>query len=262
MNIAWALMLALSVTSAWAMGPHGEIENAAELAAVPSYCKGTLVTRYTLPDPKPLQEYIALYGASFNHLHHYCWALNQENQLDKVGLSARTALYGSIFDNIQYFLSKAPDNYPLLPEIYLSKARIMFKFNNNAEAIEALLKLIQLQPAYAQAYAQLGDYYQRKKERDNAIKWYERGLTETNKRNADFFIWKLKKLDGNYTPSAEVLQAIEEQKKQESAAKTQENKADAASDHSAPTQPDAAPAPAISPEDAAKRPNPYCRFCP
>lgn len=264
LNIALTLILALPGTAAWAMGPHGEIETTAELVGLPSYCKGTLVTRYTLPDPKPFQEYLALYGEAFNHLHHYCWALNQENHMDKLGSAGRNALYGPILGNFQYILGKAPDGFALLPEIYLSKARILFKYNHSAEAVEALLKLIQLKPAYAQTYAQLGDYYQRKNERASAIKWYEQGLTQTSIRNAEYFIWKLKKLDSRYTPPAEVLQAIEEQKKQQAAAATESGQNDGeAAAPSAPPSPEAPPAssvPAPAANDA--RPNPYCRFCP
>lgn len=262
MNLILALLLSLPVATAWAMGPHGEIENNAELAGMPSYCKDTLVTRFTLADPKPLQDYIALYGQMFNHLHHYCWALNQENQMEKLGLSAKTALYGPIMSNFQYILSKTPDDHALLPEMYLSKARILFKYNNNAEAIETLLSLIRIRPTYARAYAQLGDYYQRRKERDNAIKWYERGLTETNARNAEFFLWKLRKLDSSYTPSAEIAQAIEAHKQQESAAQAK-SEADAKGSQSAPVQPDESPAASTVPaENNSARTNPYCRFCP
>lgn len=265
LSILLALLLALTGTSARAMGPHGEIETAAELAPLPSYCKGTLVTRYTIPDPRPLKDYVAIYGRSFNDTHHYCWALNQENHLDKLSGSGGGALYGPIMNNIKYVLDQAQDSFSLLPEIYMTKARVLFKFNNNAEAIEALLKLIQIRPAFAPAYAQLGDYYQRKNDRANATKWFEQGLIQTSKRNAEYFIWKLKKLDSNYTPPADVLEAMKKPEEQESAAT---NASGIAGDDTSASAPAASSAAESSPPDTApvqndtERPNPYCRFCP
>jgi len=72
MRIAYILLLTLFSHASWAMGPHGEIENLSELAPLPAYCKGTLVTRFAIHDPKPLADYMSIYGRSFNDTHHYC----------------------------------------------------------------------------------------------------------------------------------------------------------------------------------------------
>ena len=101
---------------------------------------------------------------------------------------------GSMLGNIKYVLDQALPTFPLLPEIYISKARILFKFHSDAEAVDVLFKLTQMKPSYALAYAQLGDYYQRVGDKSNAIKYYEQGLINTDKRNADFFIFKIKKM--------------------------------------------------------------------
>jgi len=109
--------------------------------------------------------------------------LNTENHLDKMDDYTRKNQLGSMLGNIKYVLDQALPTFPLLPEIYISKARILFKFHSDAEAVDVLFKLTQMKPSYALAYAQLGDYYQRVGDKSNAIKYYEQGLINTDKRS-------------------------------------------------------------------------------
>lgn len=276
MKTTYILLLVLFSHVSWAMGPHGEIEDLSELAPLPAYCKGTLVTRFTLHDPKPLAEYVAIYGTSFNDTHHYCWALNTENHLSKMDDYTRKNMLGHMLGNIKYVLDQAPLTFSLLPEIYLSKARILFKFNNNVEAVDTLFKLTQIKPGHALAYAQLGDHFQRVGDKRSAIKYYEQGLINTNKKNADFFIFKIKKLDDTYkapliNSRAKVDEAAPNGLPDQTISPDQKISED--NSHSTPIPPPSTPTSATpaSPTDhaaqnptadQAAKPNPYCRFCP
>ena len=103
LRIIFILFIVLLSPAAWAMGPDGEISDMTELAALPAYCKGTQLTRAVSHDPKPIEEYVAIYGHAYNHLHHYCWALNAENHKES---------FDQILGNIQYVINLAPVTFP------------------------------------------------------------------------------------------------------------------------------------------------------
>jgi len=262
MRLIVALFLALLNHAAWAMGTNGEISDLTELAALPAYCKGTQLTRDVSHDPKPLEDYVAIYGHAYTHLHHYCWALNAENHNGR---------FDQMLGNINYVIELAPVTFSILPAIYISKARILFKAKRDLEALATLFRLTQIKPDYAAAYAQLGDYYQKSGDKRSAIKYYEQGLINTNKKNADYFIFKIKKLDENYKAPLPLIEtpAINSEPAQQSRAATYTNEDNAASSNpldQTPAIPASAPMPASavqnSPADQSDKPNPYCRFCP
>ena len=55
------------------------VSNKEELKGLPSFCKGTQLIRDISGDTTPNATYTQMYGADFQHLHHYCWALNTES---------------------------------------------------------------------------------------------------------------------------------------------------------------------------------------
>ena len=259
MRIIFILFFILVTPAAWAMKPGGEIEDLSELSALPAYCKGTQLTRAVSHDPKPIEEYVAIYGHAYTHLHHYCWALNAENH--------KNSDINSILGNIQYVIERAPLTFALLPEIYITKARILFKAKRDTDALATLLQLTQIKPDYAAAYAQLGDYYQKVGDKSSAIRYYEQGLIKTNQKNADFFIFKIKKLDNNYQIPPVAPHAEAEKSAQDS---TPAHPLEISNGNSSSNLPDQTPASAPMPESTEKsspteqtaKPNPYCRFCP
>jgi tetratricopeptide (TPR) repeat protein len=224
----------------------GDIQEIEELTLLPDYCKGTQVTRSISGDTRPYSEYIAAYGATYIHMHHYCWALNAENKLSQIREKHhKLSELNSILDNIQYVLNRAPQNFPLLPEIYLSKARILFKLERDVEAVKVLFKLTRIRPEYSPTYAQLGDYYQRIGDKVNAIKTYEWGLINSHGKNTTFFLNKIIKLDNSYHPPPTTKRTV--------------NQPDTIPDLPASAASAAPPPPLANQPD---KPNPYCRFCP
>lgn len=226
---------------------HGEVEDLSELALLPSYCRGAQQIRVISNDPKTLEEYVALYGESYMHIQHYCWALNSENKLTRIRDDhLRDSELLSILHNIQYTLDRSASNFTLLPDIYLSKARVLFKMERDVEAIGVLFKLTQLRPDYGPTYDQLGEYYQRIGDKSSAIRYFEQGLINSNAANRAFFLKKIRALDKKYQAPA-----------------LAEKPASPASAEDNPTPPAAAVSTTVeATEEPAVKPNPYCRFCP
>lgn len=257
MKIIAILFLALlsPSVSAW---EAGQITNLTELAALPAYCKGTQLTRAISHDPKPYAEYIATYGPEYIHLHHYCWALNDENHNN---------YYYQMLSNIQYVIDRSSLKFILLPDIYITKARILFKAKRDTEAVATLLKLTQIKPEHAITYAQLGDYFQKVGDKSSAIRYYEQGLLKTNKKNADFFIFRIKKLDETYkippiAPDTEAEQSAQDSTPSHPLELSNDNPSSTTPNQNHASDPMPASAERSSPVDQVAKPNPYCRFCP
>jgi len=254
MKVICTLLLALLSPAAWAMGPHGEISDMTELAALPAYCKGTQVTRDVSHDPKPIADYVAIYGHTYTHLHHYCWALNDENHSN---------YFPRMLDNIKYVMDKAPLTFAMLPEIYITKARILFKAKRDPEALATLLQLTQIKPDYSATYAKLGDYYQKVGDKGSAIRYYEQGLIKTNKKNADFFIFKIKKLDDSYkVPLAKTNESAQQSAATHPLEISNGNATSNPPDQTTTSTPMPESAVQNSATDQSAKSNPYCRFCP
>ncbi len=233
-------LLACSSTQA------GEIRSLSELAMLPPYCKGTQLIRQLSQDPVPIDQYLEIYGKSFMHLHHYCWALNAENKANEMfNKRDRDSELGGAISDIKYVLTNADPDFILLPDIYNSQARILFSLHRDGEAVLSLEKAIELKPGFVPAVARLSDYYVKIGDKEKAIQTLKNGID--NNENADFLIGKLAKLGVTYqgTPGSAIKK---DEKKDELAA---------------PPAPSEAPSAASSvPSSSQPANNPYCRFCP
>jgi tetratricopeptide (TPR) repeat protein len=178
LNLLGMLMMAPSKSDA------DKVESTSDLAKLPAFCRGTMMIRKLSQDPIPWDVYLKKYGESWMHLHHYCWALNAENHAVSISNTdrRRDKLRYAIGD-IDYVLSNNKDpNFYFLPEIYTSKARILFKLDDSDNAVIWLKKAIDLKPSYVPAYARLSDYYVDRGEIDEAIKILNQGIAR-NKRS-------------------------------------------------------------------------------
>ena len=231
----------------------GEVKNLSELAMLPPYCRGTQQVRVISKDPVSIDQYMAIYGSSYYHLHHYCWALNSENKanlmLDK---KSRDDILNYALSDIKYVLTNASPDFVLLPDIYNSQARILFSLHRDSEAVLALERAIELKPGYVPAVARLSDYFAHIGDKAKAIMTLETGIDNTG--NADGLIKKLAALGVTYqgTPGSAI-------KKDEPA---KEAPSAAGPDTASPSS--TTPGDATQPDQAGSKPanNPYCRFCP
>ena len=238
---AAGLLWLLACSSAQA----GEIRSLSELAMLPPYCKGTQLIRQLSNDPVPIDQYKEIYGKSFMHLHHYCWALNAENKANAMfNKRDRDSELGSAISDIKYVLTNADPDFVLLPDIYNSQARILFSLHRDPEAVLSLEKAIELKPGFVPAVARLSDYFVSIGDKGKAIQTLKNGIDNTE--NADFLIGKLAKLGVTYqgTPGSAIKK---EDKKDEAILPVVSEPPPAASSVPAVTQP---------------ANNPYCRFCP
>lgn len=254
-----------------------QVESLSELALLPTYCRGTQVIRAISKDPTPIDQYVAIYGEAYRHLHHYCWALNAENKALRIRDDyLRRSKLTYALEDYKYFLDRAPPTFSLLPEIYTSRARVLFTLKRDVEAVRDLVKVIELKPDYGPAYARLSDYYQRVGDKSNAIKILEQGISNTNNdNNVTFFIRKLEELGKTYQGTlGSALQKEDESAHDKKPSDLTEKKESAGNAQASP--PDQTSLPATSstenitpdragqntPADQQAKPNPYCRFCP
>lgn len=259
----------------------GRVTNERELAILPEYCKGTQGIRDFVKLPKSeVDNYYKVYGEIYHHLHHYCWALVGEYNANRIlEKGPRNNELNQALRNIQYVLNKNPPaSFTLLPEIYTSRARILFRLGRSGEAVGDLIKAINLQPSYQRAYAQLSDYYLDHGQKDKAISTLEKGVE--NNLSPTMLLKILERLGKPYKgiPGSAIPQT------QESKPASSEKDLSAAiqpslgepetvprvgakgnepgnldSSTASPVQQDSREADPVAPKKPA---NPYCRFCP
>ena len=158
------------------------VESPAELTRLPAYCRGTQQVREISQDPTPISVYIAKYGEGYNHLHHYCWALNTEHRVSRDNPSDGKFWLSNAIGDIDYVLRNNRDpHFIFLPEIYTSKARILFKLDQGSDAVQWLQKAIATRPDYVPAYARLSDYYANQGNKAEAIKILKQGIARSKR---------------------------------------------------------------------------------
>jgi tetratricopeptide (TPR) repeat protein len=249
-NMRNIVLIALSVFSGLAAAD--QVENLTELALLPTYCRGTQQIRGISHDPKPIEEYLAIYGQPYYHLHHYCWALNTENKAGRISdRYLRESKLSYALGDIQYVLERSDPEFVFLPEIYNSQARILFTLRRDAEAVAALNKAIATKPDYVPAYLRLSDYLVDKGAKAEAIKILERGIDNTE--NATALTKRLAKLGKTY-------QGVpgNKRKTDDAPAPVTPGKSESQAESSEAKTPSSIPA--QSSEQSSK--GPYCRFCP
>lgn len=260
------LLFALIIT----LAPSAQadpVENQSELALLPPYCRGAQQIRSISKDPMPIEQYMAIYGKSYYHFHHYCWALNSENKAflirDKL---LRNSKLGYALGDIQYSLNHSEPGFVFLPVMYATQARILFTLHRDGEAAVALEKSIEAKPDYVPAIARLSDYFADNGDKAQAIKVLEQGIANTEK--AATLIKKLEKLGKTYQGIPGSARKKEESAEDQAAPITaanpaSENPPSASSTSTAPATPSETTQPAAPvPADNNPAHDPYCRFCP
>ena len=115
----------------------------------------------------------------FEHIHHYCWGLNDVNTAK---LFARTAQergddFAASIGEFQYVIDHASDDFVLLPEIYTKQAESYIAIGKGPLAVPVLQRAIDLKRDYWPAYADLSDYYRASGDIKLARDWLDKGLT-------------------------------------------------------------------------------------
>jgi len=148
-----------------------------ELSALPHYCRGTQLICQLSGDACPtLSNH---YRKTYVHLHHYCWALNSENKSATMpDREYGQSLLRYAIGDIDYVLERAEPGFKLLPEIYSTKARILFKLQKDADARSALQQAIKANPKYVPAYSRLSDSLADAGDKDSAMEVLKKGIQQ------------------------------------------------------------------------------------
>lgn len=242
-----------------------------ELKLLPPVCKGTQLIRDVSGDKTPLREYQNLYGTDFQHLHHYCWALNTENKYYRNPSSTHWKnMLGAAIGDLDYVIKNSSPTFVFLPDVYLAKARILVLRKQNAQAMASAHQAINAKPDFERAYIFISDLYSTLGDKKNAIKTLQSGLEHTPESKP--LLRRLTKLGG--TPPE--LRVAPDKKENAAPISLPETEAPTPINNSmSTTTPDIAaqpphPAPSteqtsqpeLQPGSNPQPPNPYCRFCP
>ena len=192
MEMRWLILAAAFLATAG----NARVDSIADVAKLPAYCWGTQQIQTVSRDPTPIIENVRRYGEIYKHLHHYCWALDAENKAaSMIDVKLAQSTLKEAIKDIDYVLNKNPSkSFVLLPEIYTTKARFLFKLDQQNDAVIWLKKAIQLGSGYVPAYARLSDYYVQIGNTAEAVKILKEGISHG--KHPDLLKRRLKLLEG------------------------------------------------------------------
>jgi tetratricopeptide (TPR) repeat protein len=154
-----------------------------EVAMLPPYCTYTHYFRIKVPGGNNVAEterWRARLGSeSFEHIHHYCFALMKTN---RAVLLARSSTSRSFYLNdslieFDYVIERVPPDFLLLPEILMKKGENLLLLGRVQVGVYHLEKATQLKPDYWPPYAKLADHYKDSGDLESARKTLQSGLT-------------------------------------------------------------------------------------
>jgi tetratricopeptide (TPR) repeat protein len=152
------------------------------MALLPPYCNYA----QSFPgasQPAAYQAYLARYGNAWSHIHHYCYALQEIMQADRLNTSpqARRTLIRSALGNIDYVLQRSEPGFPFRPEMLSRKARLLMRTGDATKALESAQRLRDEAPTLADGYIIMADILTRGGRREDA----ERVLTDAEAQVVD-----------------------------------------------------------------------------
>lgn len=158
------------------LGSHGSFKpTEAQLAALPAYCRARV-----LPQDHPeARNWASMLGEGWNHIHHYCLAL-QALDLARVSMSdrERQRAFSRAQGEIQYVVKRVSPNYPLMPELLLNRARAEHGSGNSGLAIVTLQDASARKPDYIAPYFELAEVYLQMNQPEEARKTLITGLAK------------------------------------------------------------------------------------
>lgn len=168
-----------------------------ETSLLPPYCKDTQTWRGSTPEGMVRGK--AIYGESFWHFHHYCfaqlWMLRAERY--QLGSWDRKSNLTGALDDLDYVIERMPEDHFLLPEILTRKGKVLRMLERRREAIDVLNGVIERSPRYWRAFLELANCYEASNQRPDTIATLRRGLEQNpNAKALSTFLADLEK-EGN-----------------------------------------------------------------
>lgn len=182
--LAAALALALLAPMlAQAADDGGRGFDPREINRLPPYCKYTQIYRKNLPggdDPAEIERWTRQMGGNiFSHMHHYCWALQTSSPTRLSPLSRDMRRHNLLLavGDIDYVLSRVPDDFYLLPEIRTRKGEVLVMLDRGGEGLSEFQRAVEIDPNYWPAYAGMSDYFRDTGQIAKARQSLEKGLS-------------------------------------------------------------------------------------
>lgn len=235
----------------------GFAPTASEMLILPPFCQTKLNPNASPADRK---LYSGKIGPDWQHIHHYCFALNFINRYKRSFSNKTDQLFylQSAMGELDYMLTQSSPTFWMRPEMHVQKGRLLTAAKRNGEAVNEFEKALQDNPNYVEAYAALSDLYQNTGQQLKSIAAVEQALQHAP--NSKSLQRRYNQLTGKvFTPPPPTV----EQAAQIPPTPIFVVQAVATSGvNSTTTQPVSASSPVVVPEKIGTPSNPYCRFCP
>lgn len=151
----------------------GFAPDAQELQTLPPYC----TPRINENDPAGWAQGIAQFGEGWNHMHHYCYALNFINRYYRTrdAGTKKDALKQAI-GNIDYMLSHTSEGYFLRGQWMLDKGKVMMLAGNKSQGIAMIQAALDINPGLEAGYRLISDTFAELGSKKKALHWASMGL--------------------------------------------------------------------------------------
>ncbi len=170
-----AIGLALCA-SAQAGAPDGITD--AEVALLPQWCIHTQLFRDRYARGKDqYARYLKQHGPTWEHMHHYCWALIDMQRHDRALQTRNSRGYqvSRVLDNLTYTLERADLDFVLRPEMLLRGAQFLQRAGRLPEARKMAAQLVEERPEFADGYIVLADVLRQSNSNAEAAKVIDEG---------------------------------------------------------------------------------------
>jgi tetratricopeptide (TPR) repeat protein len=156
---------------------------------LPRYCIYSQMFRERIPggnDPALIARWYEYMGPTYHHIHHYCLGLMKANRglvLARDADARRFYLENSIIE-FEYVITKAEDNFVLMPEMLTKKGESLVLLGRGPLGVLQFERAIEVKSDYSPAYAQLSDYYKASGDAKKAREVLESGLACARRQGA------------------------------------------------------------------------------
>ncbi len=176
--IVTPLLLALLLTPmpASALWPKTE----ADFAALPPYCKPRFQEdRY----PEQARKWINILGKStYLHIHHYCKGLFNLMKA-QASIPPNETLLRIALKQWDYVDQHWPHNSKLRPEMLVKRGDTLILLGQISEGLISYQTAMKKKPDYSLPYLRMADYFLKQGERDEALKWLDKGSRQAPRSN-------------------------------------------------------------------------------
>ncbi len=235
----------------------GYATTAAELSILPPFCQTKLSSSSNPADQK---LYSGKIGPDWQHIHHYCFALNFSNRYKRTFANKGEQLFylQSAMGEFEYMFTHSSPTFWMRPEMHVQKGKLLAAAKRNIEAVNEFEAALQDNPTYVEAYIALSDFYKNTGQQSKSTTLVEQALQHAP--NNKSLQKRYNQLTGKtFTPPPPTVeQTVQTPPTLTPVVKT----APESGVNSTTTHPVSASSPVVVPEKIGTPTNPYCRFCP